>query len=237
MAKTLVTDAPATALLTQAEINDEWFDEFQIGDKFNGIGRIVSVMIIYILLHLNTSEASRVLVIPIEILKSLHNRRYGFDHILHVALSHFDRRVTIPIASMNLTLDGEFPFTRLPWKRFQQRIYFEKITDGNNTNIYVYNLTDTGADLEEVGLDLAPFKDAMHGLLDAILQERSAVKAREAHGIELVAPLATTFVGSSSLTDWYDKKLPNSNVILSIKTLDDLYAFEAPQEQERPWRW
>lgn len=150
MAKALVIDAPSTAVLTQAEFNNEWFDDFEIGDKLSGIRRVEQVDNIYILSE-SASDASRVLVIPIEILKDIHDRRYGLDHILHVALSHFDRRVTIPVSFHQFNFGSRISVYAVPMaKGSQQRIYFERAPDGNNQNIYVYNLTDAGADLEKV---------------------------------------------------------------------------------------
>ena len=207
MARALVLDAPATVLLNQAEITNEWFTNFEIGGKLSGIRRVEFNDTIY-LLSTNANEHSRLLVVATDILKKLHVLQYGFDHILHVGLAHFDRRVTIPVSFHQFNQGSQISVYASPLtKGSQQRIYFERAPDGNNQNIYVYNLTNSGTDLNQVELDVSLYREATLGLIDAILQDESQGASQEAHGIELVAPLASAFVGSLSLAEWYDKKL------------------------------
>lgn len=203
----LVLDEKAVSLLAQSDISSEWFSSFEVGKQIGGLSRKKRDDIVYII-DKGASESSRFLIIDASIFSQISDLRHGFDRILHVALSHFDRRVSIPINFHQFNHGSLLSIYAQPLsKGVGTRVYFDRSPLGSSTNIYCYGTTAGAIDITSLRVDYYIYRESIKSVIDVILDDAGSDINENARGVELVAPLATSFVGSSSLSEWYETKL------------------------------
>ena len=207
MIDTLVLDAPAVELFTRATVTHEWLADFGLPSGETSFKRVKLNSIVYILSK-KSDESTKFLIMRADVLRNIDNFRHGFDRILHVALATFDRRITIP-ASFHQFNHGSCVsvYSQPELKGANQRIFFDRAPRGNNRILYLYAITTNIEIFEKVDNDLSFYDKAIENILDALLLEQSMPGSNDVHGIELFELPSNSYIGSSSLEEWYDRKL------------------------------
>jgi hypothetical protein len=247
----LVIDQHALGALASAAIEDEWFEGFPLPDA-GGLKRIEIEGLCYIL-SARADEKSRLLVVKAGasgVFAAADSPRHLFDRIVHVALSQFERGITIPVKWRSFheaTLLSIYAQPEAVGPK--QRAYFERAPNGTG-HLYVYAVTDEVEDFKNVPIDISLFRHALDKYLDAVVTAPSPPPDDSgAFGIVLTEPLGTTLVGGHNLKDWYEKRLTTEQrrlvdhdhktpvrlkgvagtgktLSLAVKCLMDVYKFE-----------
>lgn len=211
----LVIDQHAVGMLDSALIiGDQWFENFNIPPNAEGLRRIESNGVVYIL----SSQAeidSRLLIVrigPSGVFAGAAKAGSVFERIIRVALRHFDRNITLPIQwqpyheGALLSVYAE-PFAR----KTQHRIYFDQ-APASSTNIFAFSITDGPKVLKQVPKDMDAYKEGITGYLDALTETALIPESVGNFGILLSAPLGVQLASSGTLEEWYERKLTTDQV-------------------------
>ncbi|MBI5131357.1 MAG: UvrD-helicase domain-containing protein [Rhodopseudomonas palustris] len=210
----LVVDGCALGILDAALIDESWFDNFNIPQNTEGLRRVRLGSVVY-LLSASASLESGVVVVKAGskgIFKSVAKPRAAFERIMRVGLRQFDRNIAVPVAwqpyheGSLLSVYAESFNRKMP-----HRIYFDQAAAGSG-NLYAFAVTETPEPLDRVAIDLAGYRAAVDGLLEALLEEAKPLSAVGNFGILLSAPLGFELTGSGTLQEWYDRKLSDEQL-------------------------
>ena len=207
--RALVIDQHALNSLGSAAIEDEWFKEFPLPPA-SGLKRVVIGDVCYILSP-RADEESRLLIVKAGeggTFDKAKSPRHAFDRIVHVALTQFESGISIPVKWRAYYADPYFSVYAQPEAICpKQRIYFKR-TSKETGHLYVYALTDSVENIEDVPLDEAPVQITLGNYVEAVLSSSTNQKDGAADfGIVLTEPLGKTLVGGFDLTEWYERRL------------------------------
>lgn len=205
----LVIDEHALPILDSALVEDAWFNEFKLPKTSDGLRRVVVGESVYLLSQKADLDSGYAVIMVGDdgIFSSTARPRNVFERIIRVALTQFDRGISVPV----------------PWQKFHAgsrlSVYAESYIRGNvdricfdrspagTSNIYTFAVTTKAQDLENVPIDMAPYNTAMEKLVDALLAEEPTVIDAGNLGIVLSEPLGLKLTGTGTLTEWYEKRL------------------------------
>jgi hypothetical protein len=207
--RTLVIDEHALPILDAALVEDAWFEEFKLPESSGELRRVVVNETVYLLSKKAdiSSGFAVILVGKNGIFSSGARARNVFERVIRVALSQFDRSISIPV----------------PWQKYNAgsrlSVYAESYIRGNvdricfnrshagTSNVYAFAVTAKALDLENVPIDMAPYDAAMDNIIDALIDEQRPNIDVGNLGIVLSEPLGLKLAGTGTLSEWYDKRL------------------------------
>lgn len=140
----LVIDAAAVRVLSHALVTDEWFEDFDIKGFAGGLQSIQKGSRAYILTK-SSNEATKLLVIDLRRVNFGDQNlgaRDAFSRIMHVALNHFEERVSIP-THYQTWRDGSrlSVFANSIQSGTRLRLHFERCPGGDD-NLFLYALAE-----------------------------------------------------------------------------------------------
>lgn len=204
----VVIDKKAIRILDRGFVEDIWFRKFEVPQNTDGLRRVQSGDIVYLLSE-DAELESGYLVINTEIFANtvgLAKPRIAFDRVIRVALRHFERGIAIPIQWQPYHMGSRLSVYGQSSRNVRQRIYFDQAPDVDG-NLYAFAVTENPEDLASVPEDRALFERAMDGLCDALLTEPSAPPPVGNFGVLLSEPLGVRLSSSGTLQEWYDQRL------------------------------
>lgn len=247
----LVVDQYAIGVLGAAVVDNDWFQQFDLPSGNVGLKRVVIGGTVYILSS-RADEKSHLLVVnagPQGVFALSKSPRHAFERIIHVAISRFEKGVSIPIKWRQFTEGALLSiYAQTEAVGAKQRIYFDR-SPGGSQNIFAFAITQVSEDFDDVPRNADVYKRAIDKYLDAVVSEAPATSDVGSFGITLTQPLGMTLVGGANLEEWYDRKLTveqrrfvdrdhrtpvrlkgaagtGKTVSMAIKCLIDLYRFE-----------
>ncbi|WP_110601517.1 UvrD-helicase domain-containing protein [Salinicola lusitanus] len=203
----LVIDQKAINILDRAFIEDAWLQKFEVPQNADGLRRVESKDIVY-LLSRNADICDSYLIIDTGVFApatGLAKPRTAFERVLRVALRHFDRNIAIPVQWQPYHAGSRLSIFAQSIRDTQQRIYFDQSPDGTN-NLYAFAVTSNPEDLDGVSEDRALYRRAVEGICDALLADPPASPPVGNFGVLLSEPLVR-LASAGTLQEWYDKRL------------------------------
>lgn len=210
----LVIDQKAIGILDRAFVEDAWLQEFEVPQNADGLRRVKSKDIIYLLsedadldngyLVINTS-----MFVPAA---GLAKPCTAFERVIRVALRHFDRGIAIPVQWQPYHVGSLLSVYAQPPRDARQRIYFDQSPEGTG-NLYAFAVTSSPEELDQVPEDIALYQRAIEGVLDALLTPPSVAPPVGNFGVLLSEPLGVRLASAGTLQEWYQQRLNNEQRI------------------------
>ncbi|MBE8717512.1 UvrD-helicase domain-containing protein [Cellvibrio polysaccharolyticus] len=207
----LVIDQRAINILDRAFIEDVWLQKFEVPENTDGLRRIESNGIVYLL-----SEAADIdhgyLVINTAVFApetGLAKPHIVFERVIRVALRHFDRSISIPIHWQQYHSGKLLSVFAQHSRDSEQRIYFDQSPDDTN-NLYAFAVTSKAKDPVIVPEDSALYQRAIDGICDALLTVPPAHIATPpvgSFGVLLFESLGVRLSSVGTLQEWYEQRL------------------------------
>jgi hypothetical protein len=212
--ESLVIDHDALTILDNSLIEEHWFSEFMLPHNVVGLKRVVVGPTIFILSS-GADDNSRLLVIRIGksgVFSPPPSSQGVFERISRVALRHFDRAITIPVQWQQFH-EGSIlsVFAASLQRKTQKRIYFEQAPMGS-ANIFAFAVRNGSEDLREVPIEINIYRTAISGYQEAATTEQVDEKKVGHYGIFLSEIHNNFSISNSSLKDWYEHRLNQSQI-------------------------
>lgn len=220
--KTLVIDEHALPILDSALVEDAWFKEFNLPSTATDLRRVVIDETIYIFSE-KADESSGYAVILLGntgVFSSKAQPRNIFERIIRVALTQFDRNMSVPVPWQKFHSGSKLSIYAESYIRGNMdRICFDRSPNGT-ANIYAFAVTSKAQDLENVPIDVTAYKDAMYNLIEALTSEKPPVIDVGNLGIVLSKPLGIKLSGAGTLEQWYKERLNKEQLSFVDKPAD-----------------
>ncbi|PKB20248.1 UvrD-helicase domain-containing protein [Janthinobacterium sp. 64] len=220
--KILVIDQYSLPLLDSALVEDEWFREFKLPETSGKLRRVVIGDNIYILSEA-ADENSGYLVIYIGengVFSSSARSRNVFERIIRVALTQFDRGISVPVPWQKFHAGSRLSVYAESYLRGNvERICFDRSPAGT-ANIYAFAVTSKALDLDNVPIDIECYTFAMEQIVDALITDIQPIINGGNYGIVLSEPLGLRLAGSGTLLEWYEKRLNSEQLNFVNKSTD-----------------
>jgi hypothetical protein len=204
----LVIDRKAINILDRAVIEDAWLQKFEVPQNTDGLRRIASQDIVY-LLSADADLDDEYLVVNtliFAVAAGLAKPRTAFERVIRVALRHFDRSIAIPIHWQPYHEGPLLSVFAQPPRDASQRVYFDQSPDGTS-NLYAFAVTSNPEDLAGVPEDKALYQRAIEGICDALLTDPPVAPPVGNFGVLLSEPLGVRLASAGTLQEWYEHLL------------------------------
>jgi hypothetical protein len=206
---TVVIDEYALPALDSALIEDSWFGMFNLPKNVEGIRRVLVGSTVYLLSPRATLDSGYLVVLVDKdgVFSSTAKPRNVFERIIRVALSQFDRSISVPIPWQKFHAGSRVSiYAESYLRKNENRICFDRAPNGNE-NIYAFAVTEKAQDLENVPLDLVSYTVAIDSMLDALTTQSIEIVDGGNFGIVLNESLRVHNATPGTLDEWYEKRL------------------------------
>ncbi|HEY0926956.1 UvrD-helicase domain-containing protein [Brevundimonas sp.] len=206
---TIIIDEVALNALGAAAFENSWFDDFG-WPKDDRVRRITLGSRAYFLSR-NADESSRLLVInaggDMNVFAGTDNKQQVLDRLIHMALSRFERTISIPVNWHVYHQESKLSVYRSirSARDDDRRLYFDQHPEDTD-HVFAFACSES-RDFSEVPPRIEMFRHAIGGYIEALLSDAGEAPDNGAYGVTLTAPSGTAIVGSGDLQDWYDHKL------------------------------
>lgn len=204
----LVIDQKAISILDRAFVEDAWLQEFEVPPNTDGLRRVKSKDIVYLLSEAADLEGGY-LVINTALFApaaELAKPCTAFERVIRVALRHFDRGIAIPVQWQPYHVGSLLSVYAQSSRGARQRVYFDQSPDGTG-NLYAFAVTSNPEDLDSVPEDIALYRRAMEGICDALLTPPPVTPPVGNFGVLLSEPLGVQLASAGTLLEWYEQRL------------------------------
>ena len=204
----LVLDQHAIHALASALLETAWFSDFLLPPGAKGLRKVTVDGSIYILSD-RANENSRLLVMRVQsgLTAQVPSPRHLLDRTLHLALTVFEKTVSIPVSWRSFHQGSRTSVYAQPEsKAAKQRLHIYRSPRGSS-HIYAHTVTAEVEDFSKVDPHPQFFDIAIAKYLDALVATPPAVINSQSFGIVLTEPLGLSLIGSGTLQEWYERKL------------------------------